>query len=157
MQKKLNNKIIISGDSQTSSQNGDISKFEGIDLITPTEIEARKYITKTSTGLAVVSQKILKKLKLKNLVITLNKNGILIDTKTKSKYKTDKINSLANIVVDTAGAGDAFITYTSLGLVVGANIWESSYLGSLASAIHVNTMGNEKINFQIIKNFLSKV
>lgn len=155
--KKLNNKIIISGDSQTSSQNGDISKFEGIDLITPTEIEARKYITKTSTGLAVVSQKILKKLKLKNLVITLNKNGILIDTKTKSKYKTDKINSLANIVVDTAGAGDAFITYTSLGLVVGANIWESSYLGSLASAIHVNTMGNEKINFQIIKNFLSKV
>ena len=155
--KKLNNKIIISGDSQTSSQSGDISKFQGINLITPTEIEARKYVPNPSTGLAVVSQKILKKLKLKNLIITLNKDGILIDTKTRANISTDKINSLANVVNDTAGAGDAFLTYASLGLATGGSIWESSYLGSIASAIHVNTMGNEKINFKIIKYFINKI
>ena len=40
---KINNskKITIAADSQSSSQLGDITKFKKIDLITPTEYEAR--------------------------------------------------------------------------------------------------------------------
>ena len=39
---KLKNKnIIIVGDSQSSSQIGDITKFSNIDLTTPTEYEIR--------------------------------------------------------------------------------------------------------------------
>jgi rfaE bifunctional protein kinase chain/domain len=155
--KKLNSKIIISGDSQTSSQNGDISKFKGVNLITPTEIEARRCVPDPSIGLAAVSKEILRKLKFKNLIITLNKNGIFIDSRKRSNVSADKINSLANNVIDTAGAGDAFLTYASLGLAAGANIWESSYLGSIASAVHVSTVGNEEINFKIIENCINKM
>ena len=43
---------------------------------------------------------------------------------------------------DTAGAGDSLLTVTSMSLATGASIWESSFLGSLAAAIQVGTVGN---------------
>ena len=43
---------------------------------------------------------------------------------------------------DVAGAGDSLLITTALSLVSGLNIWESSYLGSLAAAIQVSRVGN---------------
>ena len=56
---------------------------------------------------------------------------------------------------DVAGAGDSLFITASLSLSRGANIWEASYLGSLAAAIQVGRVGNVPIEIKEILSELS--
>ena len=53
--------VFIAADSQSSSQIGDISRFKGVQLITPTEREARIALQNHDDGLVVLSEKLMKK------------------------------------------------------------------------------------------------
>jgi bifunctional ADP-heptose synthase (sugar kinase/adenylyltransferase) len=44
--------------------------------------------------------------------------------------------------MDVAVAGDSFLTCASMALALGADIWKSAYLGSLAAACQVGRVGN---------------
>ena len=52
------------------------------------------------------------------------------------------LSALGNIVKDVSGAGDSLLTCSSMALCIGASIWQSAYLGSIASAIQVSRVGN---------------
>ena len=54
-------KLFISADCQSSSQLGDVSKFKNVDLITPTENEARVSLKNYQDGIVVVAEKLRKK------------------------------------------------------------------------------------------------
>ncbi|MBN2437586.1 MAG: ADP-heptose synthase, partial [Deltaproteobacteria bacterium] len=43
---------------------------------------------------------------------------------------------------DVSGAGDSLLTCAAMSLAVGASIWESGYLGSIAAACQVGRVGN---------------
>ena len=43
---------------------------------------------------------------------------------------------------DVSGAGDSFFMSCGMALRVGADIWQSSYLGALAAALQVSRLGN---------------
>lgn len=66
----------------------------------------------------------------------------MIYNNTKNALPTDNINALGSIVKDVSGAGDSLLTCSAMALCVGADIWQSAYLGSLASAIQVSRVGN---------------
>ncbi|MBN2781759.1 MAG: adenylyltransferase/cytidyltransferase family protein [Campylobacterales bacterium] len=134
--------IIMSADSQSSSQVGDISKFKDMSLVTPTEREIRLSLGDFESGLVVLSQKLNKISNAKYIFTTLGAEGVMIFNSNKDELLTDNINALANIVKDVSGAGDSLLTASSMALCVGANIWESAYLGSVASAIQVSRIGN---------------
>ncbi|QOG12171.1 PfkB family carbohydrate kinase [Arcobacter sp. FWKO B] len=141
------NNIFISADSQSSSQNGDICRFINANLLTPTEREARLGINDFESGLVVLSDKIQKKLNCQYLITTLGKEGILIfaGRNQKGDILIDKLSALNISPKDVAGAGDSFLTATSLSLALGNNIWESAYIGSLCAAIQVGRLGNVPI------------
>jgi len=136
------NNIIMSADSQSSSQVGDISKFKDMTLVTPTEREIRLALSNFESGLVVLSQKLNESSNAKYIFTTLGAEGIMIYNSNKNELLTDNINALANIVKDVSGAGDSLLTASSMALCVGANIWESAYIGSIASAIQVSRIGN---------------
>ena len=46
---------------------------------------------------------------------------------------------------DVAGAGDSLLTCASLALAVGADLWQTAYLGSLAAAWQVGRVGNSPL------------
>ena len=87
------NNIIVAADSQTSSQVGDISRYTDMDLITPTEKEARVALNNTDDGLVILAQKLTEKSHAKNLAITLAEEGILIHKPSKdfSNWENDKL------------------------------------------------------------------
>ena len=145
---KINNskKITIAADSQSSSQLGDITKFKKIDLITPTEYEARVSSKNFSSGIVELSLNLLNETNVKNVVLTLNKEGILIQSGKKENYSTDKLNALSEIVRDPAGAGDSFLIISAMSFAINHNIWISAYLGSLASALQVQKIGNTPLD-----------
>jgi len=136
--------IMMVADSQSSSQIGDVSRFKGMTLITPTEREARFAVRDFDSGLVVLAEKLRQKSHSRNVIITLNEEGILIhaETNTENDWLTDKLPSFNTAPKDVSGAGDSFLTCTSMAIAVGMDIWESAYLGSLAAACQIGRIGN---------------
>ena len=113
-----------------------------MDIVTPTEREIRLSINDFESGLVVLSEKLHKKSKSKYIFTTLGSEGILIYNSTQNELLTDNIQALNTNAKDVSGAGDSLLTCSSMAKVVGANIWESAYLGSIAAAIQVSRLGN---------------
>ncbi len=74
------NRIIVAADSQASSQIGDVSRFKGADLVTPTEREARLSCADFSSGLNILAQKLQAKVGCSHVIVTLGAEGLLIQT-----------------------------------------------------------------------------
>ena len=131
-------------DSQSSSQIGDISRFKNMMLLKPTEREARIALRDFNSGLVVLAEAMRERAKAKNVILTLGSEGLLIHAadSVQKTWTTDRLPALNMAPKDTAGSGDSFLTCASLALVVGADIWKSAYLGSLAAACQVGRIGN---------------
>ena len=131
-------------DSQSSSQIGDISRFKDMLLITPTEHEARLAVRESSSSLTVLAKNLQTKSNAKNVFITLGSEGVFIhSTQTNSTdLLDDQLPAFNSAPKDVSGAGDCLLMCASMALVVGANIWESAYLGSISAACQVGRVGN---------------
>ena len=140
------NNIFISADSQSSSQNGDLSKYVNTNMLTPTEHEARECLQNYDDGLIVLSEKLRKHLNSKIVLLKLERDGIIIHSRNKNKkWDNDRIKSLNLNPVDVAGAGDAMLITSSISMALSNNIWLSAYIGSIAAAIQVGKVGNQPI------------
>ena len=153
------NNIYIAADSQSSSQYGNINRYKKVDLITPTEHEARTALNDNQSGLVVVIQKLQKESKAKDVFLKLGSDGLLIfSAKLKEKSKhTDILNSINKNAKDTNGAGDTLLVSSALAMKSSNNVWISALIGSVAAALQVNKVGNIPIKHEeiisIIKNF----
>jgi sugar/nucleoside kinase (ribokinase family) len=134
--------VMLAADSQASSQIGDISRFKGMTLITPTEREARLALNDFETGLAAVGERLIAKANAENLAITLGAEGVLINALRDGALHTDRLPAFNLSPKDVSGAGDSFFMSSAMALRVGADIWQSSYLGALAAALQVSRLGN---------------
>lgn len=137
--------VMMAADSQASSQVGDVSRYKGMALITPTEREARLALNDFETGLAAVAERLIAKASAENLVITLGSEGALINTLRGGALRTDRLPAFNLSPKDVAGAGDSFFMGSAMALRVGADIWQSSYLGALAAALQVSRVGNSPL------------
>jgi rfaE bifunctional protein kinase chain/domain len=129
-------------DSQASSQTSDVSRFRGMKLLTPTEREARLALGDWNSGLVVVAEKLRVKAGAESIVVTLGAEGVMIHAKNAVGVFTDRLPALNTVPRDSAGAGDSFLTCSAMALCAGMDIWQSTYLGSLAAACQVSRVGN---------------
>ena len=134
--------VTMVADSQASSQIGDVSRFIGTRLITPTEREARLAMRDWNSGLAVLAESLRRKARAENVVITLGSEGILVHAANAADGETDRLPAFNTAPRDPAGAGDSFITCAAMALCAGVDIWQSAYLGSLAAACQTARVGN---------------
>lgn len=136
--------IPMVADSQSSSQIGDISRFKDMFLITPTEHEARLSVRDNTSGLAVISDRLLEKAGAKHVFVTLGEEGLLVNTPPASngKLRTDQLPALNLAPKDVSGAGDCMFTCSAMALVAGASVWEAAYIGSIAAACQIGRIGN---------------
>lgn len=136
---------VVSADSQVGQGFGSIAKFQGVDLVTPTEAEARAALRDEESGLAALAERLRHELDVANVVLTLGKEGMLISgdrAQSASSWPTDRLPALNTSPVDVAGAGDCLLVVTSLALAAGASLWEASLLASVAAAVQVSRVGN---------------
>ncbi|OVE81266.1 hypothetical protein BVY03_04250 [bacterium K02(2017)] len=150
--------VRIFADSQCSSQIGDVSKFKSIDLITPTEREARIALRNNDDGLERLGYELLLKTSNQNVIITLGAKGVIAFGRKEinGKLVNDSVHfpTLVSNPLDPAGAGDAMLSAISLSLCAGANIKESTLIGSCASAIQVERLGNIPINMTELESLI---
>jgi rfaE bifunctional protein kinase chain/domain len=131
-------------DSQSSSQVGDVSRFQGMLLLTPTEHEARLAIRDTGSGLVILADALHRKARAGHVFITLGSEGVLVHSADGAHRGliTDQLPAFNTAPRDVSGAGDSLFMCSSMALVAGASIWESAYLGSIAAACQVGRVGN---------------
>jgi rfaE bifunctional protein kinase chain/domain len=136
--------VMMVADSQSSSQVGDISRFHGMALLTPTEREARLAVRDFEGGLVVLAERLRSKSSARSVFVTLGAEGLLIHAPRvgDAQWITDRLPALNLAPKDPAGAGDSLICCASMALAVGADIWKSAYVGSLAAACQAGRVGN---------------
>lgn len=140
--------IMLAADSQSSSQVGDISRFQGMDLLTPTEHEARISTRNREDGLVVLATALRQQSTANNILLKLGEEGLLVHAGNDKAddWLTDRVGVLNSAPKDVAGAGDSLLTASALTLASGGNIWEAACLGSIAAAIQVGRVGNAPIH-----------
>jgi rfaE bifunctional protein kinase chain/domain len=150
--------IFIGADSQSSSQIGDVSKFRGVHLITPTEHEARISLRDDQSGLHHLAHSLSLKADCSSILLTLGRNGVLINSKVAdtSDLFSDHLPAFNINPVDPAGAGDSMLVASSLAMCSGASIFQAGFLGSLAAAIQVSRVGNVPIDLKELTHAISK-
>jgi rfaE bifunctional protein kinase chain/domain len=140
--------VMMAADSQSSSQIGDISRFQGMALLTPTEREARISTRNHEDGLVILAESLRRQSLAKNVLLKLGEEGLLIHAGNGAAddWLTDRVSALNTAPKDVAGAGDSLLITSALTLAIGGTIWEAACLGSLAAAVQVGRVGNTPIN-----------
>ena len=129
-----------------------------MNLITPTEREARLACRNNEDGLIVLTSKLREECRAKNIIIKLGSLGMIIDVTNSKKniHETDEIPILNNFPKDVVGAGDSLLILSALSLASGASPWESAFLGSIASGIQVGKNGNIPLSLKEVLSNIKK-
>ena len=136
--------LLMVADSQCSSQIGDVSRFRGMSLLTPTEREARISTRNHEAGLVVLAETLRRQAGAKNLLLKLGAEGVLVhaELSDRNQWLTDRLPAFGVGARDTAGAGDSLLSVSALAMALGAPVWQAAYLGSLAAACQIDRLGN---------------
>ena len=136
--------VLRVADTQMASRWGNIVDFQGFDLITPNEREARFALGDQDSVIRPLAQELFKQTQCKTLILKLGDRGILTyrEPTRENPRGFFVIDSLAYEVVDPVGAGDALLAYSTLSLAVSGSPVQASILGSLAAAVACERDGN---------------
>jgi len=145
---------VISADSQSSSQLGDISRFHGTHLVTPTEHELRVSLRDQVSGLSTLGKTLLERSRGHNALVTLGASGVLVVTQDRSADEADRVPALNRSPVDVSGAGDSLLVAATLTLAAKGNIYEAALLGSFAAAIQTSRLGNTPIQVEELQQVI---
>ncbi len=149
------NNIFVAADSQSSSQIGDIGRYKGVNLITPTEREARISTRNKDSGLIVLAEELRNLTGASNVFLKMGEEGFIIHAPNSVEgWVSDRIEALNSSPKDVAGAGDSLLTAGSMALVAGATVWEAGCLGAVAAALQVGRVGNIPLkSIELIEEF----
>ena len=150
------NNVIMAADSQSSSQVGDVARYKNMDLITPTEHEARISTRNKEAGLVVLAEQLRKSASARNVLLKLGGDGLLIHASNGcNQWITDQVGALNRNAKDVSGAGDSLLITSAMSLACNGSIWEAAALGSIAAAIQVGRVGNVPLkNEDLLKHLL---
>jgi rfaE bifunctional protein kinase chain/domain len=131
-------------DSQVASRWGNILDFQGFDLITPNEKEARFALGDQDSVVRPLALELYKRAKCQYLMLKLGERGLLTYRSTTGRAHIN-FDSFAQDVVDAVGSGDALLAYATLALAVTKSEVIASILGSMAGAVACEAEGNNPV------------
>ena len=131
-------------DSQVASRWGNILEFQGFDLITPNEREARFALGDQDSVVRPLALELYKRAHCKTLMLKCGDRGIITyRIAPADDYRAFfAIDSFADRVIDAVGAGDALLAYATLSLVATRNDVIASILGNIAAGVECEHDGN---------------
>lgn len=137
----------MAADSQSSSQIGDITRFIGMDILTPTEYEARVAMRNFEDGLVVLADLLREQASADAVLMTLAEDGLLIrGNSSVASVTTERLPALNPNPIDVAGAGDSLLVISSMARACGATFDEAALLGSIGAALQIAVTGNRPLS-----------
>ena len=118
-----------------------IQKYSNVDCVIINETELRQELRDKDDRIDKLVKKLVKKINIKDLVVTRGSNGAILYNSIKKKYI--HCPAFASRVIDKVGAGDAMLSIASILLKLKFQGMIVLFLGSLASALSVEEMSNK--------------
>jgi rfaE bifunctional protein kinase chain/domain len=146
-------------DSQVASRWGNITEFEGFDLITPNEREARFALADQDSGIRPLASALYDAAKCKTLILKLGERGVLT-CRSSDHTSLDSfivIDSFVDRVVDAVGAGDALLAYATLAKLATGSDAIATILGSMAAACECEVEGNIPVTPQDVRGKIDAI
>lgn len=146
-------------DSQVASRWGNILEFEGFDLITPNEREARFALGDQDSVVRPLALELHRRSKCKTLILKLGERGMIT---YRSNSPVDfraffAIDSFVEQVVDAIGAGDAMLAYSTLAMIATRNEVIASILGCMAAGVECEYDGNWPVMPETVRKKIRRV
>jgi rfaE bifunctional protein kinase chain/domain len=131
-------------DSQVASRWGNITDFQGFDLITPNEREARFALGDQDSGIRPLASNLYDSSGCKLLILKLGERGVLAccSADHESLDSFFVIDSFVDRLVDAVGAGDALLAYATLAMLAVRDPGIATILGTMAAAVECECDGN---------------
>jgi bifunctional ADP-heptose synthase (sugar kinase/adenylyltransferase) len=131
-------------DSQVASRWGNVIDFQGFDLITPNEREARFALGDQDSGIRPLASNLYDAARCKLLILKLGERGVLAccNADHESLDSFFVIDSFVDRLVDAVGAGDALLAYATLAMLAVRDPGIATILGSMAAAVECECDGN---------------
>lgn len=131
--------------TQTNSANVGynlITRYPRADYICIDAPEARLALSDKFTDIAIIaSERLPQRMRCDRLIVTQGKLGCVAFDKSKG---THRIPAFTNMVVDTVGAGDAFLAVSSPLVAAGVDMDIVAFIGNAAGAIKVGIVGHRR-------------
>ena len=139
-------------DSQVASRWGNILEFQGFDLITPNEREARFALADQDSVVRPLARDLYAQAKCKLLILKLGARGTITYRRSSDEVRAFfTMDSFADLVVDSVGAGDALLAYATLAQVAKQGPVIASILGSIAAGVACEHDGNWQVTPEEIR------
>ncbi|MCK4851637.1 MAG: D-glycero-beta-D-manno-heptose-7-phosphate kinase [Candidatus Omnitrophica bacterium] len=122
------------------------SYYKGISVVTPNHHEAARAVgfpLENTADIEKAGERLLKKLKADNVLITLGEKGMMLFGRS---GKPHRIPTLAQEVFDVSGAGDTVIAVYTLSVVCGASSLAAAHIANCAAGIVVGKVGVAVVN-----------
>tara|TARA_B100000686_G_scaffold204229_1_gene211075 strand:- start:31144 stop:32685 length:1542 start_codon:yes stop_codon:yes gene_type:complete len=158
--KSIPNNVIKVADSQVASRWGNILEFQGFDLITPNEKEARFSLGDQDSVIRPLAKDLYDKANCKNLLLKLGEKGIIVYRESSDSSQLRSffaLDSFAENVIDPVGAGDAMLSYSTLSFLNSKNILVAAIIGLIAASLECEHDGNVPIKPDSIKKRLKSI
>jgi rfaE bifunctional protein kinase chain/domain len=145
-------------DSQVASRWGNILDFEGFDLITPNEREARFALADQDSVVRPLALELFRRAACGVLVLKLGERGLITYREASDDVRAFfTIDSFADPVVDPVGAGDALLAYAGLALCATGSSVIASVLGAMAAGIACQHDGNMPVGVDEVLAKLERI
>ncbi len=137
--------------------------FRNVDLLCPTEREARAMLNDHDSGLSAVAWNLLRETQARHLFITLEKRGLLVFERPSqdrnsadwsARLQSELLPAFADHAVDHLGCGDALLSASTLALASGASLTQAAYLGNAVAAIEAGLLGNIPVDQDQLRDWL---
>jgi rfaE bifunctional protein kinase chain/domain/rfaE bifunctional protein nucleotidyltransferase chain/domain len=156
--KKIPKKTLKIADSQVASRWGNITDYKHFNLITPNEKECRFSLADQDSSISELTRQLSRKTKFKNLILKLGARGTFVVSKNLQKTGGGfTISSFVKNLADPVGAGDALLSYATMGLLKSKSIVVAGILGSLAASCECEIDGNKPIKKELILNKINEL
>ena len=149
--------------ADVSGGRANLLSFRHVDLLCPTEREARGMLSDFESGLSAVAWDLLQRTQAKQLIVTLDKRGLVaFDRRSHRRDSPDwdarlvseQLPSFAGQTVDRLGCGDALLAAATLTLAAGGRLVQASYLGNAAAAIELARLGNYPVDAMQVRQWV---
>lgn len=137
--------------------------FRNVDLLCPTEREARATLNDHDSGVSSIAWDLLDRTQARHVFVTLGKRGLIAfdrqshdraASEWSGRLRSEQLPALTDRALDQLGCGDALLAASTCALACGASVMQSAYLGSAAAAIEAEMPGNEPVSADAISAWL---
>lgn len=136
--------------ADVSGRQSNLLRFRGVDLLCPTEREAREAQHDFADGLGAVVWNLLNTTEARSAIVTLGKQGLVTFDRDPAdagaRLRSEYVPSLAANAIDPLGCGDALLATATLALAAGGSLQAAALLGSVAAGIEVGQVGNAPVS-----------